>query len=62
MATLLVSLVDTLALVVSCQDFEADALWHGECPCFRARDALLSHVVLSALVLPAGAGPHLPSE
>jgi hypothetical protein len=33
-----------LALVCLCSDFRADALRHGECPCFGARTAPHSHV------------------
>src|SRR5260370_41248123 len=48
------------ALVWLRSDFGADALRPGRCPCFGARPAPHSRVLVLARVLPAGAPPHLP--
>jgi hypothetical protein len=54
------------ALVEDRQDFRADALRHGQLhqepprPCFGARAALHSHVVVGPPSHIAGAAPHLP--
>src|SRR5215471_7405422 len=50
-----------LALVLVGSDFQADALWHGEHPCFGARSAPHSHVEIRPPMLPASAPPHFPS-
>jgi hypothetical protein len=60
-STLPVSLVGRSALVWVRPDFRADALRHEAYPCFGARPAPLSRVAVLALVLPAGAPPHLPN-
>jgi 3',5'-cyclic AMP phosphodiesterase CpdA len=42
------------------QDFWADALWHGEYPCFGAGSAPHSRVGWWPLLLPASTSPHAP--
>src|SRR5215472_11213699 len=50
-----------LALVLVGSDFGADALRHGEHPCFGAKSAPHLHVEIHPPMLPASAPPHFPS-
>src|SRR6266487_1192975 len=59
-STLPIFLVGRSALVEASQDFEADVLWHGVCPCFGADPVPHLHVGTVVPSLPAGAVPHLP--
>src|SRR5438876_6442745 len=49
-----------IALDSRWQDFWADALRHGEHPCFGGELPPHSHVAVHPLSLPARASPHVP--